>query len=530
MNFEKNNKPKLSKALQNGIWIFFALSFSMLSFDQMIYFKPKLIFFTVVFSGLISFYLLRKTWDEVIVFVRTHNLHTIACFCMTLIIVMAMYADKRNYYLDTIFHPLPFLPIRFFRFRWIVFTVPALFYLLLWIVMKAIGFLSSFWDSLDREDQKLYVLLTSVASAAVLAAYTFNTGWFMQYDRIYSIDSGFCYLNIFPQLSYYDIRHPIMSVVAFPLWAVIHTVLGWFVPAQLLEILCAACLQLVNVQLLLLIGFMLREMSGSRWTLMLYLVSSPILLFTFFFEKYQLAVFFLVLYVYQLYRKEKGSDTCFILASGLMPTSTFIYANEVLHPEPIKIKLKKTCSVFLQGVAILICTGRAHLLYPKQLMTEVSSMAKRFGMKSIDLKNCLFSLSNMVHSVFLDLSSVVDYDKVIYYWPDVLNKPSILGIVISAIVFLGFLMNLKDRFTQICFVWAGVSVILFCVFQWSVIESPLFGIYFAWALISLFQKGFQAILEKFHWKEQTAYCCILFPMLAVNLLLLIDIGKCLSAF
>lgn len=99
-----------------------------------------------------------------------------------------------------------------------------------------------------------------------------------------------------------------MSVVTFPLWAVIHTVPGWFVPAHLLDTICAVCIQIVNIQLLLLAGFMIRELSGSRWVLPLYLVSAPVLLFTMSLEKYQIAVFFLVLYAYLLCREETGTE------------------------------------------------------------------------------------------------------------------------------------------------------------------------------------------------------------------------------
>ena len=121
----------------------------------------------------------------------------------------------------------------------------------------------------------------------------------------------------------------------------IYTVLQWFVPEQLLDILCAVCIQIINVQLLLLTGFMIRDLSKNRWTLMLYLVSSPVLLFTIFLEKYPMLVFFLVLYAYRLCKGEKWTQANLVLAAGVMPTSAFLYVHEYLRAEPIGLTIKK---------------------------------------------------------------------------------------------------------------------------------------------------------------------------------------------
>ncbi len=523
MDLQRIGGYQQAKAFKWGLWFLLALSFSLLSFFQIVYYEQWIILCTVLLSALIGFFLIRKTWDEIAAYVWAHPFQAIAYFFAALMVVRAMHLEKGSVYLNTVFHPLPFLAIRFFRFRWMIFAIPALFYLLLWIGIRVTELISRLWRGLDKTDRKLYLYLTLAASAAVLTAYAVNSAWFLQYDAVYSIDSGYCFSKLFPRLSYYNIRHPIMSVATFPIWAVIHTALQWLAPAQLLDILCAACIQLVNVQLLLLTGFMIRELSNSRWTLMLYLVSSPVLLFTIFFEKYQMAVFFLVLYAYRRCNGEERANADFVLAAGMMPSSAFLCIDELLHKEPIGVKMKRIGQIFLFGITVLICTGRIHLLNPHTLLEEAFSMTADFGMKGYPLQNCFFSLTNMVHGAFLGLSSVSSDEK--YLWTDVLNKPSVIGLVILFIAFLGFISNRRDHFARICAVWTVFAAILLCLVQWSVHESPLFSVYFAWALIPLFQNGFQCILEKFHWNERIAYSCILFPMLAVNLTVLIDIGK-----
>lgn len=128
----------------------------------------------------------------------------------------------------------------------------------------------------------------------------------------------------------------------------------------------------------------------------------------------------------------------------------------------------------------------------------------------------------MAHSIFFDLSSTYEMR---YLWSDILTSPSVFGVIVFAVMALGVVAAPRDRFVRICAVWAAVSAVLFCGVQWGVDESPLFGLYFAWAFLPLFQKGFQFILEKLRWNERIAYGCLLASMFVVNLSTLIHIGK-----
>lgn len=513
---------KKKEGIRLGLWLVFTLSFALLCFYQIVYYSGWIIVCTVIGSAVVGFLLIRKTGDEMLDYIRTHRLPALACLCAALIVTVAMHLDRSERYIDLVLHPLPFLGVRFFRLRWMVFTIPALFYLLLWLGRKAAGFFSSFWKGLSPADRKLYAGITLLASAAVLIAYVSDSAWFLQYDQVYSLDSGYCFRDLLPKLSYNDIRHPIITIVTFPVRSVLHTVLGWFVPANLLDALSAACIQFVNIQMLLLMGFMLRELSESRWILPLYLASAPVLLFTMFLEKHQLVVFFLVLYVYRLCRGEKGTEAALVLATGVMPTSAMLYANEVIEKEPLGRKAVKLFRILVTGVVVLLCTGRLHLLSPPWLMMEVTATTNSFGMRSLALKNCVFSLTKMAHSVFFFLPSTCETR---YMWADVLGSPSVLGAVVFAVMLLGLLSSPRDRFTRVCAVWTVVPVILFCAVKWSVDESPLFGLYFAWAFLHLFRRGFQVILEKLRLNEKIAYGCLIVSMLAVNLSTLIDIGK-----
>lgn len=504
-----------------GLWVLLTLSFSLLAFYQIIYYGTTIMLGTIVLSLPIGFLFFRQSWRKVTAALRRHPLPSAGYACAALMIVAAIFQEKGALYAG-----LP-LPVPLFRLRWMLCAAPALFYLLLWAGDRLTNHVRHIWSGLDQADRRLYRWVSLAASVAVFVVYLANDAWFQQFDVVYSIDSGWCYRCIFPSLSYYDIRHPILSVVTFPLWAVVHTVLGWLVPAQLLDPLCAACLQCVNVQLLLLVGGMLRQMTNSAWTLRLYLASFPSLLFALFFEKYQIAVFFLVLYAFQLCRKQKRTLQL-VLAAGTMPISVCLAAGELFQKTSLAKKAKRLVAMALCGIAVLICTGRGHLLKPGNILGESTTQAQLYGLTDYSWKNCFFSLTNMIHGSFLGLPSVEAEGS--YTWSNVLERPSLLGLVLLAILLLGIITNRREPFVQLCALWLGVAVVLFCAFQWSIHESPLFSLYFSWALIPLFQKGFQFLVDRFSWREAIAYRCILFPMLLVNLLVLVDIGLFLRAF
>ena len=437
---------------------------------------------------------------------------------VSIVIVVAMHQIKGIPNSDLMFPPLPF---RFFRLRWWLLSAPALFYLLVWIWRKASAFLTEFWQGMDLVDRRIYLIVTIASSAFIPILYLSNSQWYMQFDIVYSIDSGWCYQNIFPQLSYYDIRHPVMSVLTFPIWATVRSVLRLFVPNQLLDVLCVSIVQIINIQFLLLIGFMIGRLSKSRYVTLFYLVSMPTLLFTVFFEKYQLCTFLLVLYVYKLCKDSKGAKWDLMLATGTMPTSIFLVADELFIREPILSKIKRFVGIAVTGVCFLICSGRIRLLNPTTLFNEVSSMAQDFGLKNLSVKECLFSFTKMIQGSLVGLTSTVDSR---YLWTDILSSASLIGILALALALVGIVVNRKEHFVRICAIWLICGLVLFVVFQWSVHASPLFSIYFSWAIIPLIQKGLQFLSEKMHWKEKLVYACVLFPMLIVNVINVMDIG------
>lgn len=501
-------------------WTFLACSFSMLSFYQIIQYTKWNIIITVVLSFAGTFLFVKKTGKKNYIYVRRHPETIIIMFLISLNFVKVMYQVKGVTNIELRFQPLPFY---FFRLPWWGITIPALCYLLIWSWRIISNFFCEFWKGLDEVHRKIYFLITIIFSSLVIMLYFVTPQWYLQYDIVYSIDSGWCYQYIFPDFFYYDIRHPVLNILVFPLWMIVHFILKIFVPEPFLEILCVSCVQIINIQFLLFIGFMIEKLSKSKIVLFLYLVSSPVLLFSFFFEKYQICTFLLVLYVYRRCEKKRNPEADLIFATGAMSTSFFLAVNEVFIRESWEEKVQRFCRIAIQGMLLLIFTGRVHLLNLKTLWGEVFYMAGGFGKTTFSVMECCASFINLVQGAFIGLSSaVIDNSK--YLWTNILDDISGLGVVILIVIIIGIIKNKNDCFVKFCTAWSVFAVILFFCVQWSVHESPLFSIYFSWAFIPLFQKGLQSIIDKMKWKEMYFYTIIIISMFVVNVLTMIDIG------
>ena len=508
------------KFFEWAVNFFLAVSFAMLSFYYMIQYEKWQFVFTVLLSFVGTFFLLNKAGKDNFVYAKKHPILSVVVIFVSVDLVYTMYQIKGIPNIAMHFKPLPFY---FFRFRWWLLAMPALCYLLIWVWRRVSSFVLEFWKGMDQSWRKIYILITAVSAIVIMISYLTVPQWYLQYDKVYSIDSGWCCQGIFQNPFYYDIRHPVLGVAAFPVWAVVRFVLRIFVPAQFLNVLCVSCVQIINVQLLIFIGFMIAKLSQSKIVFFLYAVSSPVLLFSFFFEKYQICTFILVLYVYRRCMKERNPEADIILATGSMTTSFFLITNELFCREPWKDKIWRFCRVLLQGILLLVCTGRIRLLNPWTLLKEASNMAKDYTMKGYSVEECTVSFCKMVQGSFWGLSSEITADAR-YLWTNLLEGISIFSVLIVIIIVIGFVVSKKDCFMRFCAVWTMFAVVLFLVVQWSVHESPLFCIYFSWAFIPLFQKGLQYMIDKMEWNAKVVYGVLLASMVVVNVLNIADIG------
>lgn len=515
------SKIRTNPVVKWTVSVSLAASFSILSLLLTVKTGTDFVTATAIASFVLSLYFIHRMWDTVTGALCSRHGVTVFALLFTVSTVIALNSvtgvpesGKWGFFI------YPFTLI----FRCL--AAPAIFFVSEFVTEKAFRFVSGLYAETDVKERRIYLAATVILSLAVMLLYSSNAKWYTQFDAVYSIDSGYCRRNMFPKLYYYDIRHPLFSVFAFPLWSFVRFVCGMLVPGQLLDLVCVVTVQLINVQLLLLTGLMIGRLSENRYVFPMWLASSPFMIFAAFFEKYQICVFLLVLYTYCVCRKKQGAEYAVISAVGLMPTGIFLFPGEMLMKEPLKKRLLRIWHTFAAGVALLVCGGRIHLLLPDVLFSEVSGMAQHFGIKHLPIGKCLNSFTNLVHGSFLGITSHVDGKK--YIWVDVLSKASVIGIVILLFMLIGIAVGRKRLFTRMCAVWTVAAAALFVGFQWSVHASPLFSIYFAWAFIPLFCEGVDFLAERLRASKTAIYSVMIAGMAIINFMNMIEINQFLK--
>ena len=72
---------------------------------------------------------------------------------LSIIILLGMHKSKGMIESDFILS----LPFDIFRLRWWILSLPAIFYLLIYLYRKISIFLIDFWDNLNNKEKKFYV-------------------------------------------------------------------------------------------------------------------------------------------------------------------------------------------------------------------------------------------------------------------------------------------------------------------------------------------------------------------------------------
>ena len=497
--------------------IVLAGSFAALSFYLLVGYSKMEVVVTVPSVSILSFLFVKETKE---VTWRYFVSHKKLCGFLVLCAVLLMKSMHQQKVEMMMSHPQMLF---FFHISFRLLSLPAMVYFLIWTVREVSEFLLRFVADLglNKAAKKAGMFFAVVSAVGILVLYEGNPAWYLQNDLVYSMDSGWVLKGICQDSLYYDIRHPVLGVIVTPVCLVISSILGFFFSGELHTMLVAAGIQMINVFLLIFIGLAIMRLSQNKWVFWLYMVSFPTMLFSVFLEKFQVCAFLTVVYLYMLNSNSKRTEIPLVMAIGAMPTSAFIYLNELLIHEPLTDKTKRGAKYGIFGMLFLIFTGRAKLLNLLELYDSVDSMTKIFGVEKSSLKDLFYSFLNMIQSCFLALPSIQNHG---YTWKNILENVSFIAIILLAVVLLGAVVGRKEQFIRTCTVWLVVAAALIFVFRWSVHESPLFSIYFSWALIPLFQRGVQFLIDRLRLPERVSYSFLLITMLAVNVAQLVTIG------
>ena len=370
--------------------------------------------------------------------------------------------------------------------------VPGLLLISVVVTLLIKNWLIDFYNRMDKYDKKLYIIFSILSFVIIFYLYNKTDMFYTQYDKIYSMDSGYIFNKILLNSHYYDIRHPLLGIITFPVFSTISFIFN----SSLQPII----LQFINVQLLLLIALELRQLTNKRIVFFLYMFSFSSILFIMFLEKFILCVFFIVTYLYNHIIKNKSDARIFALALGTMPTSGYIGLVEFFSKNKIKEKIMNIVKLGITTISVFIVSGRIHVF--RYGLEEMITKRNDFASKVFSVGEKLTAEFSMIKHCFIAMPSKVINQK--FMWSNVTGKVSLVAILVFIVLLIG-IKSLRRYNKSLCnsFVTALIfSFVLFIGLNWSVHESPLFSFYFSWAIIPLFVFGFEQLLEWAHIKEK----------------------------
>ena len=400
-------------------------------------------------------------------------------------------------------------------FRWWGYAISGIgiWFLILVAVRFLTEFVSDVWSKLDGAIRREYLWFSVVLSAVVVICYCVKPGWYTFFDRIYSLDSGSLLGNLYGNPEFIEPPHPLYGIVSYPITVAVQGIGALFVPQKFDTLFVAIGVQLICLQAILWSGLLLQRMTKHSYIFRLYTCTNAVLLYSIALEKYQLAAFFVVLYVYLRIENRAGSDTAIVLSAGTMLTSAWIGILELFGTNPVKEKCKRIGRILLWSVVVMIVSG--HFLFFHQEVFYLLGMQQEFAV-AVPMLGRLQAVFWMIQSAFVPLNAVEDAGFVV--WKDVTTGWSLVGIAIFGLMLYGFLRKYRERLYQIAFAWVVLAFVLFVPLNWAVIETPLFNILFLWAILLLAVEGLDGILEKMKLSARAIYTIV--PIVCVVAFLL----------
>lgn len=412
-----------------------------------------------------------------------------------------------------------------YRIRFVILGIFACVSLGVVFFNKIINHFTELYNSMSAWDKKAYAITSIIGSLIICILYISNNNWFLQYDKVFSIDSGYVVDEMINKPEYSHIRHPLFGLSFYPIYAVVYllTKLIQFPPYATLIISCVLY-QIVNYQFLVLSGMYLKKITENKNIYIMYMLSFATLTYMLLLEKCNIIVYFFVLYIYLLV-KNKNRSGAFTFAIGNMPTAIYIIFAEMFNKNTVLEKLKNILKIAIVGLMIVIASGKVYPILNGGFKSGVDSIPFEEQLTKTQKLN---STLNLVHSSIISIPTHITGWRYNFLWQDVFKVPYLTYCLLGIMV-IGALAKRKEVITKISVLSMVFLGILFGVLKWSVHESPLFNIYFSWSVVVLLVQGIDYIIQKLKLNKYITYTLIYTYILTINLYVLIQIGIYLNS-
>lgn len=456
----------------------------------------------------------------------------------------------------------------------VIIAYPSVVTFLYWFYSKLWCFFKLFIKSLNKFEKNFLIIATSILTVAVIVIYNVTTifthaqinkenrRYHIEYDvvndettkeanslidmiytcirsnLIFTADTQILLENdTYNNIDYLenDLRQPFFSIFAFP-YTIIPRLISDISFKQIYPFLIAVIQGFLMFVSIILIEKMMNLKGITRLLFIIFLsVTYPTLLFLINMEQYAISIFYLVTFIYMSINKIKDRDWLFIFSSGSLLTSGICFPL-LGEKGNLKNSIKNIFFTFLKFVAVLIISAKVLLIFPDKLSQQTeayshfsgenTSFNVRLNMYTNFAFNTMVAPEIETKEIFL-ANSIAIVNNVSYrihalnYCIAQTNneKTNILGIIILLIVLVGFILNRKDKLSQICLFWIIFSVILMPIVGYGADENGfiLYSYYFSWSFVCLLFKFFESILKKWPKIKNTIYTLAITSMCTINL-------------
>lgn len=470
---------------------------------------------TFIGSFIISYYFINKNYKEIVNKIKINKKYLFISLIASGIIFYELTISINN---DVI--------MRFFNIKEIYYiSFLGLYFIINLVLIEFKDWLYKFIKEMDTFEKKSFIIISIILFILLWVLYSNKVNFYHDYNVVYSIDSGDVYDKQFSQIHYYEIRHPLTSVLTFPVYAIVK-----FIFSTELE---PVVMQFINSLLLLLTGYELKRLTKNKWVFIFYMLSFTSLLFMVFFEKYILSTFLLVTYLYNMFIEKKDGYKALIFAIGTLPTNIFIIIMEFFKKLRLKQRFENITTIIILAGLIVVVTGRIPGI--SSCVYDLGRDRGFYGGEEYTFLERFNSTTKMIETSLIaipseetTLTSLDGIDYQALFWKDITKCVSIVGLIILGIMALGIKDIIKKKKTIYYSFISGIvfAFILFVVLSWDIPESPLFTLCFSWAIIPLFIYGCEKIfnLVKLNTRYyKYIYICLLIVMSSINIYQFIDI-------
>lgn len=506
-------KIKFNKILINILIFILSISCGLLSLYLMIG-EVNNIFMIITFLGtfLCSFYYLNNNFNKIIKLMLENKVFTIILLFISIIIFYELRISYRNiivFNLNEIYY----------------FSFLGLFIFIIIVSFMIRDWLSKFVKQMDNFEKWAYITTSIIVFGLLLFMYSNKVNFYHEYNVVYSIDSGEVYDKYLPDPHYYDVRHPLTSILTFPIYAIVNFLCS--------ESIKPIILQFINVQLLIFIGLELKRITKNKWVYIFYILSFSSITYILFLEKYILSVFLMVTYIYNVLIDKKDSNCLLIFSIGTLPTNLYIIITEFCKKIDLTKKGENLIKILVLSLITIILTGRIPFI--KTVFSDIALNSANYSAEDYTILNKFNSTSKMIESTFIalpssehEITSLAGIDYKAWIWDDVTENISYVGLLIIMFIIIGIIDIIrKKKYVYYPFISSFVfSFVLFMIIGWDIHESPLFAICFSFAIIPLFIYALEMLFKKFKLNikyNKYVYLFLLLIMTIINIPEIINI-------